>query len=183
MEHLLVDGIESKECTKCHRILPLDNFHHDKSKKDGLYSLCKECSAKKDQKIYRQDPKKKYEKVKAYMKKIGCHDYYIRYYSSPKSKENKRIRTMKRHFLEKKAREQVKITQDVIQALKRNSDGKCEYCGVDCSENYHIDHKIPLCKGGSNEIDNLAFCCPQCNWSKGKKTAEEFMLSKQKIGG
>lgn len=187
MKHLLVEGIESKECTKCHKILPLDSFSLDKSKKDGFYSSCKECCAKKDQEIYRRNPKKKYEMVKAYMKRTGLfneyHAYNPDYYSSPKSKEKKKIRDKKRRTLEKKANEQIKITQDVIQILKRNSDGKCEYCGADCSEKYQIDHKIPLFRGGTNEINNLAFCCPQCNWSKGKKTAEEFMLSKQKIGG
>ena len=31
-----------------------------------------------------------------------------------------------------------------------------------------IDHKIPLCLGGSNNEDNLVACCRECNIKKNK---------------
>lgn len=39
---------------------------------------------------------------------------------------------------------------------------------------HHIDHLIPLARGGSHEVSNLAFACERCNWSRGAKSAEEF---------
>ena len=47
---------------------------------------------------------------------------------------------------------------------------KCVYCGTSPRENeIHIDHKIPLCKGGTNNDDNLVASCMECNLGKGSK--------------
>jgi 5-methylcytosine-specific restriction endonuclease McrA len=33
----------------------------------------------------------------------------------------------------------------------------------------HIDHIVPLAKGGKNELDNLQLLCGKCNLKKGAK--------------
>lgn len=179
MEHISINGTESKECTKCHQILPLSEFRKDARKRDGLYPSCKACCSKKDKAIYQRDPKKKYEVVKAYKIRKGIFSeskpYNPAHYSSDESKKKKHIRDAKRRKLEKEANKETPITQEMIDTLIQRSQGKCEYCGKDCTDNYHIDHKLPLYRGGKNNIENLAFCCPKCNWSKGKKTAEEYI--------
>ena len=50
------------------------------------------------------------------------------------------------------------------------SEFKCEYCLLPekvSFYNFHIDHIRPLKHGGSSLIDNLAYCCPDCNHFKG----------------
>lgn len=37
----------TKICNACHKKLPLDAFHTDKSKKDGISSICKKCNNSK----------------------------------------------------------------------------------------------------------------------------------------
>lgn len=62
---------------------------------------------------------------------------------------------------------------------------RCAYCGVELPENYHaVEHVIPKCKGGSNNIDNLLPTCLHCNSSKYKNSLSRFryMLSCKKIG-
>lgn len=36
------------------------------------------------------------------------------------------------------------------------------------SGTFHIDHKIALCNGGGNEIENLGFICKLCHREKTK---------------
>jgi hypothetical protein len=31
---------------------------------------------------------------------------------------------------------------------------------------FHIEHIVPESRGGSSELENLAFCCPSCNLHK-----------------
>ena len=46
----------------------------------------------------------------------------------------------------------------------------CEYCLEVIKGSYHLDHIIPLSSPlGTNELDNLAISCPNCNSGKGGK--------------
>jgi hypothetical protein len=49
----------------------------------------------------------------------------------------------------------------------------CVYCGAQ-DEALHIDHIVPLSRGGRNDDGNLAPACARCNLSKGSKTLEEW---------
>lgn len=54
---------------------------------------------------------------------------------------------------------------------------RCYLCGglIPIGER-HVDHIVPLAKGGMHSIDNLAVACAQCNRSKGAKLPEEVGL-------
>jgi 5-methylcytosine-specific restriction endonuclease McrA len=51
---------------------------------------------------------------------------------------------------------------------------RCLSCGADPktdpSVRLHIDHKIPLAKGGTTTLENLAALCEKCNLGKGTRT-------------
>lgn len=75
--------------------------------------------------------------------------------------------------------------QDIIFLIEKSfNDGfLCCYCkrklDLTTTRPYYsvfsIDHKIPLSRGGSNSIDNLAVCCNVCNIVKGTMTDVEFL--------
>lgn len=49
---------------------------------------------------------------------------------------------------------------------------RCVYCGVHAKKRgvkTHVDHIVPLAKGGSNEISNLCLACEACNLKKGEQ--------------
>jgi hypothetical protein len=52
---------------------------------------------------------------------------------------------------------------------------KCFYCGTHLNNGGHIDHMVPLSKGGSNWPHNLTLACHTCNLDKHGKTAEAFV--------
>lgn len=55
-------------------------------------------------------------------------------------------------------------------------DHRCVYCGVSGSEKKLTkDHKIPISKGGTNWISNIAPCCQKCNSKKHDMTSTEFV--------
>lgn len=52
-----------------------------------------------------------------------------------------------------------------------NPDGKCILPGL--LEEYDVDHRIPLWKGGSEEPENLQALCPACHRRKTEKENKE----------
>jgi len=53
---------------------------------------------------------------------------------------------------------------------------RCAYCGCELnSDTVTIDHQIPLSRGGTNYIENIAPACKICNCKKYTKTAEEYL--------
>lgn len=52
---------------------------------------------------------------------------------------------------------------------------KCYWCGLPTKpKGRHIDHVIPLAKGGAHVVANLCVSCPDCNLKKNAKMPEEF---------
>lgn len=86
------------------------------------------------------------------------------------------------HYRNRRARQRAAEgthTCEDLEAIAEAQDFACAYCGIplvggEC-EQVHVDHKIPLSRGGSNWPENLALSCAFCNLSKHAMTAEEFM--------
>jgi len=51
---------------------------------------------------------------------------------------------------------------------------KCAYCRVSLRKGFHLDHILPIAKGGSNFRANLQALCPDCNLRKNAKHPIEF---------
>src|SRR3546814_5236792 len=60
------------------------------------------------------------------------------------------------------------FTAEDIYAMLAAQKKKCWYCGTKLTA-YHVDHRIPLARGGSNGPENLVIACHACNLSKGAK--------------
>ncbi len=55
---------------------------------------------------------------------------------------------------------------------------KCHYCGKDAPKGKrHVDHLIPLSRGGAHVLGNLVAACAACNLSKHTKTVDEFAVA------
>lgn len=128
---------------------------------------------------------KEWSKANPERKKVTGKSYYERTKSANKSKrrdilkrwrkanpEQHRAQLSKRRARKMNAEGQYNA-QD-IRDLYEEQQGLCAYCGIRLFDEYHIDHVVPLVRGGSNWPDNLMLACPECNSSKNDKLLPEW---------
>lgn len=67
--------------------------------------------------------------------------------------------------------ERAKLTMSLRYKIFCKDDFKCQICGRSAKDGaiLHIDHIIPISKGGRTEIDNLRTLCQSCNLGKGSR--------------
>lgn len=65
-------------------------------------------------------------------------------------------------------------TADDIKAIFKVQYGKCAYCRIELCVQYHVDHIVPLARGGSNDRQNLQLLCRPCNLAKGARDPIEY---------
>jgi hypothetical protein len=69
----------------------------------------------------------------------------------------------------------IPLTADIIMEVKAEYAGLCPYCNRRINKG-HIDHILPVSKGGTNERSNIAWVCQKCNQQKHDKTLLEFLM-------
>lgn len=71
-----------------------------------------------------------------------------------------------------------RITFEEWQKVVLAASGKCQVCGD--TENLHVDHIVPVARGGRTEPGNLQLLCRFCNISKGAKPFTEWLPLRMK---
>jgi len=107
------------------------------------------------------------EKVREYKRayKLRNPDKDRQYYEQNKWRYE--ISRAKRRAIKAKASIYVITAKDVSKIMSR----PCIYCGAKAE---HLEHVIPLSRGGLHSIGNLAPACAKCNLSKGAKLIVEW---------
>lgn len=77
----------------------------------------------------------------------------------------------------RRSQEEGGISGGVLAAWTLEQPKVCFYCDVDCAGNYHIDHFMPLARGGAHVLTNLRIACPTCNLRKNAKDPAEWIES------
>jgi 5-methylcytosine-specific restriction endonuclease McrA len=81
-----------------------------------------------------------------------------------------------RHIIDRAKRiRRRKISAGTIKSLFMDQEGKCVFCKEPLAE-YHVDHIIPIARGGDGREENLQLLCPKCNLSKRAKDPVRYML-------
>lgn len=205
-------GEQSKACSKCGVVRPLDDYSRNPRASDGRRYDCRLCcsaryaawrqvnldserergrrwcqenrAAKReyDRGRYRADPEAARERLKRYRQ------------SDPES-ERERVRRNRLANLEARrasARKwaaghpHVRAYHDGLRRARlmgatgnqpftraeiwERDSGRCHACGKLCDpKSWHLDHLIPLSRGGPNAPWNVAVAHPRCNLSRGNR--------------
>lgn len=65
--------------------------------------------------------------------------------------------------------------RDILKLMELQKH-KCHWCLCSLDKTkWHIDHVIPLSRGGSNDLSNIRLACAKCNMSKGNKMPWEWI--------
>lgn len=83
---------------------------------------------------------------------------------------NNRIQSSRRRARETDAGS---FTRDEFLAVCEQADQWV--CAVCSGPAEHIDHIIPIARGGANEVENLQWLCAPCNRSKGARRMSEWL--------
>lgn len=199
-DHITPQDVPTKTCTKCGKTLPAtaEFFTRNKKTRDGLHAHCKECRS-----AYSTANRERFAEYKriygaAYYaaNRERCRAYDAA--NRERRRENKRAWTAanrerlteykrfyrathpgfvsasnRRRRARRLSAEGTHTAADIEAQVKRQK-GKCFWCGEKVGDTYHVDHIVPLSRGGSNDPENLVIACPSCNCSKQDKLPSEW---------
>lgn len=112
--------------------------------------------------------------AKEYTSPAGRNNYYSEYIFSEKTIQDtvdKIQEDVKRKSTETYRRkvERQRVTEKLRYQVMRRDGFRCQLCGATQADGVklHVDHIIPISKGGTSDIDNLRTLCEICNRGKG----------------
>lgn len=71
-----------------------------------------------------------------------------------------------------------RLSKNLFERLYVLQRGKCACCGADLGKDCHMDHIVPLSKGGANVDSNMQLLTLVCNIRKHARDPIEYMQSK-----
>lgn len=177
------EALGMKFCRPCGRWLPATTeFFCMHAKKGVLRSHCKECRAKDALRWRRANlerarkTERDYARAHAVQKRKVSREFYER-------NRDRQIAKARAWAIAnpQRAREICANATRVYQARKQDvfvelidraivferDEGVCGICGEPVVGAFHVDHIIPLSKGGSHSYDNVQLAHPTCNLRKG----------------
>lgn len=194
-----------KKCSKCKKEKDAFLFNKNKRKQSGYSTECKECVnnynkvyrarlenkkiATEYNKIYRIEKAKKIAVTKeAY---ILRHEEEIRiikkrHYENNKMAYKGRVAQYKKdnpsqykeyEYRRRAAKNGSVVEYFSVQDILNMYSDHCFYCIAGAFE--HLDHYIPLSKGGTHTLENVRPSCKKCNLSKNNKLPERWLREKK----
>lgn len=156
-----------KTCTKCGASKPPDAFWNDRTRADGKFPQCRDCQKgrtvdveanKQRSAAWREaNPERARENVAAWKRR---------------NPDRVRVLVYRRIAAKLTAPGADYTTPTKIAARVAYHGERCYYCSGPFE---HVEHRIPLSRGGYHLPANMVPSCKSCNSRKHRKTEREFL--------
>lgn len=150
----MTDNILTHQCNSCLQLKPATPEHFHFYPYGRIYDVCTSCLEQCDQKYIEAVERKAKEQVR----RIELHY----------QKQNRPVAILRPRKPKINRRKDVEgwHTFADVELQYRSQKGKCWHCGKDLNYMYHVDHLIPIAKGGTNWPNNIVCSCAKCNFEK-----------------
>ena len=170
--------VTEKRCERCKQIKPIAAFLQPSmvSKRVKICNDCKETKRRITDRTYRSENAEIYRQATRKYRRANPEkvDKLRRAWDKANPEKRRHINSVAGSV--RRARERDApgghTFRDIESKLELQG-GKCYYCKRELKR-MHIEHKIPLARGGTNWPANIAIACPRCNRKKHVKTAQEY---------
>lgn len=166
---------QTKQCSKCRRVLARSEFYKNKGRPDGIQTVCKACTRLNNQERDAVDPDwwRKYAANRPPLtdeQKVN-RDIRARRWVVENPERSSDLRKSRDGARRARAQGAVAIHVHPLVVLERY-DGACGICGEDVDPfDFEIDHVIPISSGGEHTYANTQPAHQSCNRRKSAKAA------------
>lgn len=168
-----------KTCRICEKPKPIADFYISNRNKGFRYTRCKTCwsDAAKKRRRDRSPSRRRHElarqRISQRKHRENNREKRASWERDWQRRNRARILPLKKAW--KAARTALGcVSAAVIREVFERSKGVCVYCGAKLDDGWHLDHKTPVWRGGTNAKRNLQATCKRCNLSKNRKTDKEY---------
>jgi 5-methylcytosine-specific restriction endonuclease McrA len=183
------DDAPLKRCTKCGKYFAATTefFYRDATRPGGLYPACKQCKKAyaDDYRVTHREKLRVASRIDYYKhreKRLEYNRHWNREHREHVLNQKRQYRSLNKDRLNaehqrrraKRLMAHGKYTAADIRLQYKTQKGRCWWCSKQLGNNYEVDHRIPITRGGSNAPENLCISCPACNRSKSNKLPWEW---------
>ncbi|MEU3565127.1 HNH endonuclease signature motif containing protein [Kitasatospora sp. NPDC006786] len=162
-----LDAASMRACTSCLEVKSHTEFCRNPRQREGISTICTPCVNEYTREWARLNPGKTAEYRKRWESKPGAKEMLAakRARFRANNPDYGRLKAAQRRAMERGSTAEP-VSQRQIRRLVSELGVKCFYCDGPFE---HLDHFIPISKGGPHSIDNLVPSCADCNLHKSDK--------------
>lgn len=165
---------QTKHCAKCGAYKSFAAFPKQPSGRAGLGTYCKDCANEMFRVMNGNTQGPSGRKKQSLMTAQELKDHLTAQRRAYRERNREYVRTQnKLRHLKNRAAGHAPDKYDLGRMLC-SQDARCTYCADLLPRQTHLDHKMPVSRGGTNALPNLQLLCPTCNMRKGAMTHEEY---------
>lgn len=170
--------IALKNCPQCATEKNRSQFGKDRSRRDGLACWCRDCLRAHRRRWHADNREKSLAQIKQSRIRNPPNRALEVARVAEWAKNNPERRRVHVKTCKHRRRSQTNgwIPSSKLSAWEGAQAKVCHWCEVEC-DTYHLDHRVPLARGGEHSLRNLVISCPACNRRKGARCPIEFAQS------